>query len=227
MHLSKHKLNSPIALTAKKRGTKKQVLQADLADELEVQRTWAMFVQHFALPENSERITFTDEDILTEVLDNELGNVGVGKMKAKTVMELMTLLDFPEGRPVHWAKLRCDDPTVTCWEVKHQDKYELTPDGNPKEDGISKLGLLWHQLVGIASMADRAWTKTETDGVPGFILADGVKIGKTAEIMGFIALVQQVWAVEQGVEGGIWPPLLSEFVCVVDIVPLTHLTFFS
>jgi hypothetical protein len=185
-------------------------LKADLANEAEVTSTWAMFVDHFAAPENFESITLPEGDPLADIdiLDAEHTDIGVSKMKSKSEGELMNILGFREGRPAHWAKLKCDDPAITSWEAGYETKYELTQEGKPK-DGMARLSLLWHQMVGIASMADKAWTLNETTSMPGFILADDVGVGKTAQVMGFIALVQQIWTIERGDVGGTRPPLLG------------------
>jgi hypothetical protein len=167
-----------------------------------------MFVDHFAGSETPESITFPEANTMTDVLDDEFGDIGVSRMKTRSTDELVMMLGFADGRPAHWAKLRCSDPAITSWDAEYVSKYVLTDEGAHK-DGMSRLSLLWHQLVGIASMADQAWTKNEAT-MPGFILADDVGIGKTAQVMGLIALVQQVWMIENNDVGGVRPPLIGK-----------------
>jgi hypothetical protein len=171
-----------------------------------------MFVDCFSGTEDNEPFSIprNDDHPDMDVLDTPSGDIGVESMRLKSAAELTNLLGFVEGRPAHWCKIKCHDPAITSWEDKHKDKYEHTNQGIPK-DGMSSLSLLWHQAVGIASMAEKAWTETETAvEQQGFILADGVGVGKTAQVMGFIALVQQVWTIERGNEGGSRPPVLGE-----------------
>lgn len=57
-------------------------------------------------------------------------------------------------------------------------------------------------------MAAHMWREKAEDDVPGMVLADAVGIGKTAQVMGLIALTQQVYMAEQ--EAKTRPPLIGE-----------------
>ena len=76
-------------------------------------------------------------------------------------------------------------------------------------EGMQALGLLWHQLVGVASMANKVWSSECTDLAYGMLLADEVGVGKTAQVMGFIAFTQLVYQLEQ--QGKAHPPLLHKY----------------
>lgn len=63
---------------------------------------------------------------------------------------------------------------------------------------MQPLSLLWHQRVGVAALADKMWLKKENlGGVPGVLVADEVGVGKTALMMGAIAMIiDAYWAQE-------------------------------
>ena len=50
---------------------------------------------------------------------------------------------------------------------------------------------------------------------PGILLADGVGVGKTAQVMGFIAFLQSVYHAQK--LGGMPPPIIGE------VLPSRHL----
>ncbi|KAM6500021.1 hypothetical protein JOM56_003035, partial [Amanita muscaria] len=74
-------------------------------------------------------------------------------------------------------------------------------------DGMQELSLLWHQLVGVASLATKAWGPDARHAPFGILLADEVGVGKTAQVMAFIALLQLVHQCE--LNGQQRPPLLK------------------
>ena len=170
-----------------------------------------MFVTFFSAFENNEPFSIPMDTLMADVLDSGIGDIGVRTMKMKGDAELMALLGFLEGRPAHWCKYKSEDPAITSWDENFVERYKLADALGTSTEGMSPLSLLWHQLVGIASMADKAWAADSAQSeMSGFILADGVGVGKTAQVMGFIALVQQVWIIERGDRGGCRPPVLGE-----------------
>lgn len=67
---------------------------------------------------------------------------------------------------------------------------------------MKPLHLLWHQLVGIASIIDKIFTAELVEvGVPGVLIADAVRVGKTALTMGMIAFIIDAFYVQEAVAG--------------------------
>lgn len=70
--------------------------------------------------------------------------------------------------------------------------------------GFQEQRLLWHQLAGTTAMVGKMWTseKAPERCVPGTLLADGVGVGKTAQVMAVIAFTQAVYLIERAVAKG-------------------------
>ena len=62
---------------------------------------------------------------------------------------------------------------------------------------MESLALLWHQIVGVASMVSKAWLKGESETIFGTLLADDVGVGKMAQVMAFISFVQVTYESQQ------------------------------
>jgi hypothetical protein len=179
---------------ARARMSKKSVVVADVADKSEVERTWALFVNLFVDVPNDEPPSVPNQSEVARWEDDILDR-GVGKFKGMPTDDLCLLLGFLGGRPPSWMDVRATDPLINSWDYPNQ--FQGIKKGAPLPTDLATLELLWHQLVGIASMVDKAFSEHENDKVPGFILADAVGVGKTAQIMGFIAFLQLVWLSEQ------------------------------
>lgn len=180
-----------------------------------------MFVSHF-----TELRSLFDKDVdvgstvlMDAIVDEVFNDMGTETMCQKSLDELQYLLGYLRNRPARWAKVRHRDPTKTSWDDGADlSQWEVTlvnDAGNtelPKE-GMDLLGLLWHQQVGIASMADKSFTKVKTQNVPGIILADAVGVGKTAQMLGMVAFLQQTYVVENPVDPAKReprPPIIGE-----------------
>lgn len=206
-------MNASLAAAAiRARMTKKKLHQADLADVAQVEDLMRTFELYFQSQEHVEVLSPAEHSAM-RLLDEEIGDdAGVDAFKGFSEKELMALLRFDDGRPAHWCALRCRDPAVTTWDEAHKHRYERQVDGSLPAD-VHGFSLLWHQLVGVAAMGALAWTAQPDSKVPGMLLCDGVGVGKTAQVMGLISLVQQVWVVESGGGhnlDGKRPPLLGE-----------------
>jgi hypothetical protein len=180
-------------------------MKADLATKEAVERVWAMYVSLFAeLPTSSI-------NVVADINDNEIGmeawlglrDLGVEEFAEKSDTELHELLDFPHGRPLIFAALR-SLRGLSGWVAANLPQFR---EDNPD---MVALALLWHQLGGVAAMAVKLWVQAKSPTLlPGILLTDGVGLGKSCQIMGFIALVIQVWAAETA-DAGRRPPLLGE-----------------
>jgi SNF2 family DNA or RNA helicase len=189
---------------ARRRGRSKAIDPSDLADEQEVQNTINMYLDYFSRPDDQ---SFNIEDLNAGMLwkDSGDGDMGVDEMKKKSTQELCVLLGFQDGRPFMWNGFRSLGNIQSAWDTTNQSELLQFADGG---DDMELLTLLWHQLVGVASMASKVWLKDESEKTFGILLADDVGVGKTAQVMAFIALVQLVYESEK--RGEPLPPLLSE-----------------
>ncbi|KAL0952272.1 hypothetical protein HGRIS_006562 [Hohenbuehelia grisea] len=92
-----------------------------------------------------------------------------------------------------WDKGR-DTPAAKVFQV-----------GGP---GITKFNLFWHQKAAVAALCRHSWKVTETAGVTGVLIADGVGLGKTATAMAYTAQTQRVWTSEN--KDGIRPAIVAD-----------------
>ncbi|KAM6488893.1 P-loop containing nucleoside triphosphate hydrolase protein [Amanita muscaria] len=197
--LTYKKINQKTVENAQKRGRARKMDPADLADESAVQQIISLYMDFFR--REDEELTL-DGDTARELWDdacNDSGDMGVTDMKMKTEEELCNLLSFQHGRPINWNAFCSESKAVTAWD-------QTDNAGNFETGGVgmTELRLLWHQLVGVAAMADKAW---QTKAPFGILLADEVGVGKTAQVMAFISFLQLVHQCE--VNGQPRPPLLE------------------
>ncbi|KAF9488134.1 hypothetical protein BDN71DRAFT_1436352 [Pleurotus eryngii] len=69
--------------------------------------------------------------------------------------------------------------------------------------GFEEQWLLWHQLAGTGAIVSKMWTPEMTDtSPPRTLLADGVGVGQTAQVMAAIAFIQQVYLIERQIKKG-------------------------
>lgn len=163
----------------------------------DVEEIWATYVQLFGLK-------VTNNDQLQCVLNSEaevqgawleLTDLGVENFAQHSEEALATLLNFPDGRPTLFAKLRSTSG-LCAWDGDNA--HQFFP-GNPD---MRPLSLLWHQLVGIASIVDKTFTANPVEGgLPGVLIADAVGLGKTSLIMGTIAFIIDAFYVQEAVAG--------------------------
>jgi len=184
--------------------SKKSIVVADLANDEEVELTWSMFIANFVVPTCNEVPEIENSDEV-ERWEKDLGDCGVDRMKMKSSEELSAMLGFPDGRPATWSCIRSTDPVLNPWD--HPERFPGFTDeqtdsgtqvlGHRVPDNCQSLQLLWHQLCGIASMVEKTFVDKEKSDMPGIILADAVGVGKTAQIMGYIAFLQLVYRCER------------------------------
>lgn len=173
----------------------------DLADRIQVTALWALFSDYFERV-NAENITLdTSAPAAMDSLDAG-GDLGVGKYAKTSDLSLMAGLQFMDGRPANWNPWKHDNTSITPWDGTNRPLLDYGA------ANVKPLALLWHQLVGVTAMAEHMWGTTPAADIPGMVLADGVGIGKTAQVMAVIALTQQVWMAERNQQPR--PALLSE-----------------
>jgi hypothetical protein len=143
----------------------------------------------------------------------ENDDLGTGEFATKSEGELMTLLAWPQGRPPIFAKYQSVHGW-TEWDDDHVQKFaEENASINPE---MKLLKLIWHQLGGVSSIFSKLWTACDGH-VPGMLLADGVGLGKTTQVMGTIAGIIQVWKGEQ-IQPQVRPPLLCEYLLLSRLI---------
>ncbi|KIM38289.1 hypothetical protein M413DRAFT_12967 [Hebeloma cylindrosporum] len=190
---------------ANKRGRKKKIV-ASTMDASDLQTLFSTLTDHFQ--ELSARddvgqggsLLVDDNDDLRDIFAGE-DDMGVTAFAGKTFEELSALLDFPEGRPPLFARYRSKDTTINSWDDPDNLKW------TQGAEGLLPLALQWHQLCGVAAMVDKLFVQ-QRGGAMNVCLADDVGLGKSAQIMAFIAFLATVWFSEQG-EGRIRPPILA------------------
>jgi hypothetical protein len=112
-------------------------------------------------------------------------DMGVAKESMLTREWLEHDLSFLDGRPAVFNE-RIHRNGMTNW----QDQHALE---DTQADLLDELRLQWHQLVGIRAMVRMAFSTQQCAGSrSGFLVADEVGLGKTAQQMGFNAFVNQV-----------------------------------
>jgi hypothetical protein len=197
--------NPEIVENARKSGSRKKI-RAETMSERDLRVLYDTLVDHFASSLTSvAQNPLGDEDDnvahLYDVFDKDGSDMGVTKFKIMDDQKLSDLLDFPGGRPVIFAKFRHCDTMTTSWDTPEDRMWE---EGG---DHLQPLRLLWHQLCGVASLADSVFQRKGTT-VPNRLLADDVGIGKTAQVMAMIAFLISVWYAEK--EGKRRPPLIHQ-----------------
>ena len=174
--------------------------------DLDLKSLFATLVDHFASSQTSMVLNPLDEDNddvadLYEIFDKDGTDMGVTKFRTVNDQELMKLLNFPEGRPVLFAKYRHKDTMTTAWD---NPGHSMWRDG---ADDLQPLRLLWHQLCSVASFVDGVFQR-HGKRVSNRLLADDVGIGKSAQVMGMIAFLILVWFVEK--DGKPRPPIIAD-----------------
>ncbi|KAF4584742.1 hypothetical protein EYR38_001973 [Pleurotus pulmonarius] len=195
---------------ARTKGRKIRISQAEMADELEVSRTLQAILTHLEHAGDMENCP-TEDERHAYVKFLEEGDLGVEVMSKKTFEELAVLLSFYGGRPGNWNAYVREDG-VTAWHLgltpsnpsvtrrgPSNTEVEITLEmfarGGP---GFKPISLLWHQLVGVAAIIATMFFGQRVTQAPmsGVLLADGVGVGKTAQVMATIAFLQQVQVIE-------------------------------
>jgi hypothetical protein len=125
------------------------------------------------------------DELTIEDVFSKSDDMGVAKESMLTREWLERDLSFLDGRPAVFNE-KIHRNCLTNW----QDQHELE---DAQADLLDELRLQWHQLVGIRAMVRMAFSTQPYAGVkPGFLVADEVGLGKTAQQMGFNAFVNQV-----------------------------------
>lgn len=172
-----------------------QRIVAAAAGDLE--EIWATYVQLFGLKtaRNEELQSVLNSEEGAQDAWMEFADLGVGKFVQYSEETLSTLLDFPNGSPTLFAGFRSSSG-LCAWNANDAKQFHS---GNPD---MKPLRLLWHQLVGVASIVDKVFVaepiKVEP---PGVLVADAVGVGKTALTLGLIAFIIDAFYVQEAVAG--------------------------
>lgn len=191
--------------SARSKGNRKKI-RSETMTAYDLRQLYATLVDHFSTTDVSDAqnpLDDNDDDVthLYGVFEEKGNDMGVTKYKSKDEAELRRLLQFPDGRPPQFAKYRHPDSTQSSWD---DPKNKVWSEGG---EGYKPLELLWHQLCGIATIADDIFQK-RGQTVLNKLLADDVGIGKSAQIMGVIAFLFVVYFAEK--EGHSRPPLIDD-----------------
>ncbi|TFK60422.1 P-loop containing nucleoside triphosphate hydrolase protein [Pluteus cervinus] len=183
--------------------TKKMVL--DRADCEDVERLISSFTDYFEHEPTNDSFDFLEEpmDSDMQALLDRFPDLGVEDFVRFDESQLSSLLALTDNRPIHWNPLRSEDSAKSPWNDADVSIYI---EGSP---GVKPLQLLWHQMVGVASMVSKLWTETEGVRPPGVLLADAVGVGKTAQVMAVIAFIQHVYMSETLKKDYSRPPIIT------------------
>lgn len=195
--------------TAMKQGSRTKI-RPETMSEVDLQILYDTLVDHFTSSQTSvARNPLDDEDDdvaeLYDIFDKDGSDMGVTKYRKMGDQELMDLLDFPEGRPILFAKFRHKDTMTTPWD---KPSHKMWEEGGEE---LLPLRLLWHQLCGVASIVDGIF-KPKGKRVRNRLLADDVGIGKSAQVMGVIAFLILVWYLEK--KKAARPPIIQDSKCI-------------
>lgn len=163
----------------------------------DIEEIWATYVQLFGLSvaSNEHLQSVLNAEVGAQEAWQDLADLGVAKFVQHSEEALSSLLNFPNGCPTLFAKFRSASG-LCAWDG---DNVKQFIPGNPD---MKSLRLLWHQLVGVASVVDKAFSTEPVEaGVPGILIADAVGVGKTALTMGVIAFIIDAFYVQEAAAG--------------------------
>jgi len=177
---------------------------AEIASEEEINELKLIYLQHFG-DLNYTITEAEEEESIDEQADRHvwktLGDLGTEEELKKSSDELAKGLEFPNGRPILFNPEKMKYSTVDFWDAENLKSTE------PRE----ALKLEWVQLAGVTAMVRKTFGSEESsEKKAGILLADEVGMGKTAQIMAFIAFLQQVRLSDQ--EKRQRPPIIGEFI---------------
>jgi len=186
--------SSGLVKLARQQGLQAKLVPASINDENDIQRTLELLVDHFRSAEQLELPPAPIGNEFWDIFCSTGNDLGVAKFNEKSTEALEHLLDFENSLPLLFAKrhYRGDD------------------------DEGTKCALGWHQLVCTAALADHTFgQKIRNDpakSVTNMLLADDVGVGKTAEVMAYLAFLMAAWTSEEKrdiVEGRGRPPIIA------------------
>jgi hypothetical protein len=122
-----------------------------------------------------------DGELIVEVFDH-MGDLGTEKQATKSAEVMSQELQFKGERPFLFNKTKYCSSAFTLWDNE----------GEIASEEQEELRLHWVQLAGISAMVEKSFSDVEATDLPGILLADEVGVGKSAQIMGFIAFLLQV-----------------------------------
>lgn len=163
----------------------------------DIEEIWATYVQLFGLKVVTDMHLqiVLNSDVGVQEAWQGLPDLGVAKFARCSEATLSSLLNFPDGCPTLFTKLRSSSG-LCAWDANDSKKFMP---GNPD---MKPLRLLWHQLVGVASIVDKAFSIEPVEaGIPGILVADAVGVGKTALTMGVIAFIIDAFYVQEAAAG--------------------------
>ncbi|KAG9318996.1 P-loop containing nucleoside triphosphate hydrolase protein [Chiua virens] len=151
----------------------------------DIEEIWATYVQLFGLKaaDGGHLQCVLNSDAGIQEAWEDLADLGVAQFAHHSEEALSSLTNFPDGSPTLFSKFRSLSG-LCAWDDDNAKQFSSSnPDMKP-------LRLLWHQLVGVASVIDKAFSAEPVEtGLPGILIADAVGVGKTALAMGVIAFI--------------------------------------
>lgn len=163
----------------------------------DIEEIWATYVQLFGLEaaSNGHLQSVLNSEVGVQDAWRDLADLGVVKFARYSEEALASLLNFPNGCPSLFAKFRSASG-LCAWDGDNAKQF--IP-GNPD---MKPLCLLWHQLVGIACVIDKAFSAEPVEaGLPGVLIADAVGVGKTALSLGVIAFIIDAFYTQEAAAG--------------------------
>jgi hypothetical protein len=194
---------------ARETGVRVKLIATGINKAEDIERTLEELVDVFRQqPESIDPpVVDMDPEKLWEIFDNDGQDMGVTEFKMHSREELEKLLGFQNTRPFLFNRYLCKtDPSKSS--NAGNDKPEAEAD-------MVECKLGWHQLVGVAALVDHTFGESGLSvsrPVTNMLLADDVGIGKTAEVMAYLAFLMVVWASESKSElaaGKGRPPIVS------------------
>ena len=166
----------------------------------DIEEIWATYVQLFGLKAagDGHLQSVINSEVGVQEAWQDLADLGVSKFAQHSEEALSLLLNFPDGCPTLFAKLRSASG-LCAWDADNAKQFVF---GNPD---MKPVRLLWHQLVGVASIIDKAFLtepRQVAAGLPGILIADAVGVGKTALTMGVVAFIIDAFYVQEASAGG-------------------------
>lgn len=169
-----------------------------LAAAGDIDEIWALYVQLFEVVPGEALVPQMDLDDRNPSGQDDWqrsDDLGVEGFSNMDDAQLNHLLQFPGGRPALFAEFRSQGGKCAWDKAVSSDFIKGNADMQP-------LSLLWHQRVGVAALADKMWLKKQNSGgVPGVLVADEVGVGKTALMMGAIAMIIDAYWVQEVAAG--------------------------
>ena len=203
----------PNASTGKK--ISKKIIISRIAEDADLEALWHRYRRAFEPKEVDPEQTLEDEEVdmdhaHLDMVMAGLGDLGVEEEAMKTLQELSVGLGFsPCGLPRFFATTH-NKNDLNGWD--HPDRYSVGADATPGY-------LMWHQVASVHAMVRKTfYSQAEPEGPTGklykdkvgLLLADEVGLGKTVQLLAYIAFLMQVQEAQVRSTNLPIPPIVGE-----------------